>query len=39
MKKLRSKGFGYKYIASVLNKDGVKITRSTVQKKLEPFNL
>ena len=34
MKNLRTKGFSYKHIASVLNKDGIKITRPTVKKKL-----
>lgn len=39
MKELRRKGCTYKHIASVLNKEGVSITRPTVQAKLKPFNL
>ena len=39
MKELRKKDHTYKYIASVLNKSGLKITRPTVQAKLKPFNL
>jgi len=39
MKELRKKDHSYKYIASVLNKSGIKITRPTVQAKLKPFNL
>lgn len=39
MKELRKKGFSYKSIASALNKEGVNITRPTVQAKLKPFNL
>ena len=34
MKDLKAKGFNFNEITSALNKDGVKIARPTVQKKL-----
>jgi len=38
VKDLKAKGFNFNEITSVLNKDGVKITRPTVQKKLRELS-